>query len=810
MNGENPAAAAVYAAFAQAESLVETAPDDAREVLLSAMEQAQAIDLPSGQGKASELLGRIAQNTAQEELAEKTFALSIEKYQEEGDAIGAARAAAHLRYLRSPRSFADERQAVAAELSFVEALLGEYRRGPKKDPVPALYEERLYLSLRRRTRSEPGGLSPAGQLQAAFQLSDAQMALLFAAAAPALSEPLARALRQAQGDVVARTPSAWFLAELVQPAFLTPVTSALFHPGGTLRKNELVKVQPNPDRAHAHTHLLIELDSDIAAFLEGERGLCQKSDGHARLQGPPEPYIGPPPQLASQYEKILAGLRGGVTRLLVSGAPGAGKKALAAHLAKSLGKRLLCVDVTSVGLDLSRLSEMLRLLCRDAILYRAYLALDLKDGFESGSEGQNALSAAQRAITQVLSGHDQPVFLIARHSELVGPILGEQAMEVRVPPIDFDEQTAHLRRALSRLGAAAPDDTLLRSAACQAGLTPGVIEEAMARAVAWARLRNLDHPHPTADQIRDAVRLQFSSTLAGIAQRITATFSWEDLILPQHILDRLHEIASYVRYRAHVFDHWGFGKKVPYGRGVSALFAGPSGTGKTMAASVIASELGLDLYRIDLSQIVSKWIGETEKNLSRVFDRAADGQAILLFDEADALFSKRTEVKGSVDRYSNMEVNYLLQRLESFDGITILTTNFLTNIDEAFRRRLRFIIEFPMPGPPERAALWQSMLPQHAEIRGEIPFELLADFDMAGGNIKNAVMRAAFSAAARHDPILPYDLIRAAVLEMESMGRLIHDIKSLYERLEIPAGERLPQMLSNLYEDAGDEEDDLD
>jgi SpoVK/Ycf46/Vps4 family AAA+-type ATPase len=208
------------------------------------------------------------------------------------------------------------------------------------------------------------------------------------------------------------------------------------------------------------------------------------------------------------------------------------------------------------------------------------------------------------------------------------------------------------------------------------------------------------------------------------------------VILPADIQDSVTELIGRIRHRRQVFDTWGFDRVMSTSRGVTALFQGGPGTGKTLVASAIAHDLGLDLYRIDLSRVISKWIGETEQNLAKVFDAAEEGQALILFDEADSLFAKRTEVKSSVDRYANLEVNYLLQRMESFNGITILTTNLDTAIDEAFRRRLSFLITFPMPEPEEREKLWRTMLPTEALVGRDVDFRLLSDrYVMSGGYI---------------------------------------------------------------------------
>jgi SpoVK/Ycf46/Vps4 family AAA+-type ATPase len=233
------------------------------------------------------------------------------------------------------------------------------------------------------------------------------------------------------------------------------------------------------------------------------------------------------------------------------------------------------------------------------------------------------------------------------------------------------------------------------------------------------------------------------------------------------------ELLARIRERRVVFEEWGFAGKIGRGVGVSALFSGPPGTGKTMAAGLIARDLGTELYQVDVSKITSKWIGETEKNLAALFDAAEAGQAILLFDEADALFGKRTEVKSSNDRHANQETNFLLQRLEAFSGICILTTNHEDAIDEAFRRRLSMHVQFPMPEAEERARLWRAMIPAAAPIDSTIDFDVLAArYEMSGGYIRNAVLRAAFHAANERTSIQPAHVALAAQLEYQAMGRI--------------------------------------
>jgi SpoVK/Ycf46/Vps4 family AAA+-type ATPase len=270
------------------------------------------------------------------------------------------------------------------------------------------------------------------------------------------------------------------------------------------------------------------------------------------------------------------------------------------------------------------------------------------------------------------------------------------------------------------------------------------------------------------------VRRRLDHALSAVAEPYTTTLSWDDVVLAPEVLETLREILSQARNREKVFDDWGFRRKLSYGRGLACLFSGAPGTGKTMMAGIMARELGQEIYRVDLARVVSKWVGETEKNLARVFDEAESAQVILLFDEADSLFSTRTEVKGSNDRFANMEINYLLQRMESYDGMTILTTNFEKSIDEAFKRRLKFRLHFPVPDADLRTQLWRSMLPTQATVADDVRFEFLGKkFTMSGGNIKNAVVRAAFYAAEGEGVITHALLERAATAEAREMGRLV-------------------------------------
>ncbi|MEL6182473.1 MAG: ATP-binding protein, partial [Myxococcota bacterium] len=276
------------------------------------------------------------------------------------------------------------------------------------------------------------------------------------------------------------------------------------------------------------------------------------------------------------------------------------------------------------------------------------------------------------------------------------------------------------------------------------------------------------------DHLLKAIRQQLDHQLGSLADPVAVQMTLGQVVLTKDNRTAIEEVLAFARHSPYVFNQWRFGEKSPTGKGLSVLFSGPPGTGKTLVAGVIAHELGRFLYRIDLSQVVDKYIGETEKNLGRVFDEAERAQAILLFDEADSLFSKRTDVKSSKDRYANLEVNYLLQRLDDFTGVSILTTNHPQSIDDAFQRRIRFKVEFPMPDHDMRRNLWQRLLPPAAPVDDNIDWDLLAeDFEYSGGHIRNAILRASVRAAARGQGISEALLYDSAVDESRELGQLV-------------------------------------
>ena len=280
--------------------------------------------------------------------------------------------------------------------------------------------------------------------------------------------------------------------------------------------------------------------------------------------------------------------------------------------------------------------------------------------------------------------------------------------------------------------------------------------------------------HTFHQSLWNACRAQSRPRLDELAQSVETTATWEDLILPSKEKFVLHDIAAHVRQRLTVYEKWGFAGRSRRGLGISALFAGTSGTGKTMAAEVLGNELQLDVYRVDLSSVIDKYIGETEKNLKRIFDAAEGGGVILLFDEADALFGKRTEVKDSHDRHANVGVSYLLQRMEAYRGLAVLTTNLKNSLDQAFLRRLRFVIQFPFPDAEQRAEIWRRAFPQKTPTL-ELDYLKLGKLSVAGGNIRNIALNSAFIAADHNEPVQMKHILQAAKIEYIKLEKPMMD-----------------------------------
>jgi len=674
------------------------------------------------------------------------------------------------------------------KLSDLFVSLGEARNlaGPRDTP-PARTAERAGWPSLEEAEAEVGreaaalqARDPSSRLERLlllFGLDELDVQVLAAAAAPFESVDLGRLYTFALADFTIRRPTVGFIAELVAatPADAPRVAQRL-RDEAPLVRHRLVRVDAqagwgmDPPRLGA----VVSVPSRVLDFLAG---VDTPLPAHLTAAASFEPPTWPPREellVAPETGKAIAAALwraveapDGRPRLVLVGGRGIGRRTIVGTLlAHQFGMPLLTVELARLPDEPAAFAERLAELAREAVLARAALLVRADDWFE----GTERTSRFGPALARLLREHRGVVVITSERA--AGPLhaLADGLFEIALPTLRPEEQRRAWTRALAYVGPEPLEDRLVD----RFNLTPGLIHRAVREA--RATVAQGDDGALTANAVIHAVRRQADHALSEIAEPFTTSLTWDDVVLPNEVSDAIIDILNHARYRAQVFDDWGFRRKMAYGRGLSCLFSGPPGTGKTMVASVLAQALERELYRVDLSRVTSKWVGETEKNLARVFDEAERAQVILLFDEADSLFSSRTDVKSANDRFANNEINYLLQRMEAYDGMTILTTNLDAAMDEAFRRRIKFRIAFQMPDANQRTLLWQSMIPSAAPLAADVAFaELGRRFELAGGGIKNAVLRAAFYAAEDRSPISFEHLTRAARAEAEEMGRLVGD-----------------------------------
>lgn len=669
------------------------------------------------------------------------------------------------------RAAGDERSRHAVDAAEVARLLGGIEvpaaARAEADALWATAVHGLAILRARLDATSPATTAPLRVLVDVFELSVVELAIVTILAALEIHLELERAFAMAWNDLTRKRPDIGFLAMLCggpNARGREDVIAAL-EPGAPLRRHQLVVLTGGSDAP-----LVLQtarLSDRIVAHLRGHRSLEESISAVVSVveQPPALAELIVPPAIVERLSRALASPV--PARVLLVGPDGVGKSTLAAAVAAQLGRSALRVQLGALGVVDDGGIDRLQACAREAALRGAILCIELEEHVHDDRmhvlRTRSVSAIASMPVPVVITAVDRPHWLIAALDEV---------SELEVPPPTYQERIRLWERALA---AVTPERELLEVIAGRYGFGGATIERSARRAVASAHLRDPSAPNLTLDDLSVACRMMLSNRLGAVAQRIPAAFRWEDLVLPRDTMAQLREVVAFARQRPFLLDTWGFASKLPYGRGVSAILAGPPGTGKTMVAQILARELGYDLYRIDLSQIVNKYIGETEKNLARIFHEAEDSYAILFFDEADSLFAKRTEVKSSNDRYANLEVNYLLQRMEVYDGVTLLATNIEQGLDEAFKRRVRFNIQFELPDVDERKALWRSMIPAQTPLADDIDWDRLADrFEMAGGYIKKAVLRAALIAAEARPPrpICHADLLQAALFEYREMGRV--------------------------------------
>ena len=582
-----------------------------------------------------------------------------------------------------------------------------------------------------------------------FGLTAFERATLLLCAAVELDGGMARAVRKQSGaGAGGEVTFALALALLPEPHW-----SAL-PPSAPLRRWQLVELGPATSLVAAP----LCIDERILHFLLGVRGADERLLG---LLKPIATAGNPADSRRAVAEQVIGFWNASIPAaewplIELNGPDPEALREVAAQAAAALSINavlLASADIPAAATERDALSVLVQ---REAALSRAAILIEFDSDWPAGRAWATA------AFVDSLAA---PVILLSPESLRLRTV--NPTFRLAVDALTAEEQRALWERALG--DAVGKLDGELDQALQQFRLDTRGIRAGGAQVRA-----SLERDRNAAGILWRSCRSQSRARLEDLAQRIRPRADWSRLVLPDSQTTLLRQIALQMRQRSRVYADWGFEKLCSRGLGINALFAGPSGTGKTMAAEVLARELDLDLYRIDLSQVVSKYIGETEKNLHRVFDAAEDGGAILLFDEADALFGKRSEVKDSHDRYANIEVSYLLQRMEEYRGIAILTTNQKDALDRSFLRRLRFIVTFPFPDAEQRVRIWRGIFPGETPTAG-LDIKRLAQLNIAGGNIRNIALNAAFLAADRGGPVRHDEIRRAAHHEYGKLDKTLSE-----------------------------------
>ncbi|MZP44318.1 AAA family ATPase [Heliobacterium gestii] len=639
----------------------------------------------------------------------------------------------------------------------------------------------------RRERSREKGVNlPLDRLTQAYNLTVMEEQVILLCLAVEYNPAVEKIYAYFHDDINCKHPTAdlalQFLCstERCRHSLLTALL-----PGAKLFQRRILQMEGNGTGGivkHA-----LRLDERIFAFLLGCDRLDRPIESMVRLFQPetePEPLL--TGQEVQERLRCLAQKCGDGepekkakvnTIVYLWGPPGSGKLLHLRHLADYLKKPLLIAQGKGLLRQPSEsFSDCMTRIVRESVLRDAILCVSDFDVFFEEMEGPDREGGAVQGrladlLAQVAEYPGQLFLLGERFRKAPGlqadrPLI---ELELDVPSLGEREKIWEAMAVSSGNRFDAP--VLWGDLAGKFRFTPGQIREALTAAQVLA---DANSPLIGQKELYKACLAISEHRLADKATPIRGKYRWDDLVLPESQKAQLQSACNHVRYRHIVYGRWGYEKKLPYGKGLSMLFAGPPGTGKTMTAQIIARELQLELYKIDLSQVVSKYIGETEKNLRQVYQEARASNAILFFDECDALFGKRSEVKDSHDRYANIQSAFLLQKAEEYDGISILATNLSKHIDEAFLRRFTYIIDFPFPDAEQRERIWRSMFTPETPIGRDVDFEFLASqFDIAGGNIKNIVIAAAFLAAERGEPIGMKEIIQAARQEMHKMGKLM-------------------------------------
>lgn len=634
------------------------------------------------------------------------------------------------------------------------------------------------MQRKRVVSGEKGIFLPLVYVSNVFDLTPFEEQCIVIGLAVELDRKYEKLYAYLQDDVTCKSPT----VDLAMKLLCTTMEEKLaarpaFATGGKLFRY-FFKKQSENDSSGSLLSRLLRLDERIISFLLDAGQVDQYISSFASMVFPVEDLF---PLLLDQdvqermrkfvedsYHRENSSAKGIVFYLY--GPPGAGKKLQARHFCRHFNQPMMIVDlVRAVSLERT-FAQVLDTIGREAILQQAVLCFDNFNALLSESDEAEKKLKELLDLINIFSG---VVFLLSDCSwKPAGFDNGFLFIDIEFNvPQDYDR-----KRLWEHFGKGCRVDPGIDwgTLAGKFRFTAGQIRDALVTAEKISGWSQPVRGYIGAEELYKACYAQVRHRLGQRATRIQPKYTWDDIILPPEQKEQLRNVLNQVKYRHIVYGQWGFGRKLSYGKGLSVLYAGPPGTGKTMSAQVLARELYLELYKIDLAQVVSKYIGETEKNLQEIFKEAQTSNAILFFDEADALFGKRSEVKDAHDRYANIETSFLLQKVEEYEGITILATNYRQNIDDAFVRRINFIIEFPFPNAGYREKIWRSMIPEEAPVSEDVDFRFIAGkFEVSGGNIKNIVVSAAFLAAEASEPIGMKHIIRSAKYELQKMGKIL-------------------------------------
>lgn len=619
---------------------------------------------------------------------------------------------------------------------------------------------------------------PIVYVSSVFQLSEVEQAVVLLCLAVELDRKYERIFGFLADDLTLKVPNVGLALQLVcQSAEERRASRLAFAPDGKLVRYFLAAEDGEP---FGRTLLSkpLALDRRMTAFLLDTGSLDQELETVLTIHYPDEPleelriHQRAQEQLAS-FAVIMEATKRDEATVAVGihlyGPPGSGKKLHMRHACAQWGKSLLFADLSMMAAEADRFADKLVRVLREALLHQAVLAFTHTDVLYP-EEPDASAKERLRTFRAELDSHALPLVLLSETKVRLGWSASKRIWLARELPLLEERERTSLWRDFAAAAGVSAENVDWAGLAAKFRFTPGQIRQALDDAALLSRWEGKD----VRAVLEQACYRQMSHRLERKAVRIEPRYTWDDIVLPEEQKNLLRNACNQVKYRAKVYGEWGFHKKLAYGKGLSMLYAGPPGTGKTMSAQVVANDLGMELYKIDLSQVISKYIGETEKNLHEIFREAQKSGAILFFDETDALFGKRSEVKDAHDKYANIETAYLLQKMEEYDGISILATNLLNNIDEAFLRRINYVIKFPFPDAEYREKIWRATFPPETPLDGGVDFRWLAQkYEIAGGNIKNVVLSAAFLAAEKGERVAMGHIVYAVRHELQKSGKII-------------------------------------